>query len=277
MVSAVSRPPKPWSPVSVGATTIWVEDRGDPGFERTPVLLLPAGGADASMFDQLADQLASDRRVVRLDFPGSGRSPRPEAPVDLVELVAALLERLELPPALVVGVSMGGTVALDLAVERPDLVSGVVAMSCAGHDHLAAEGPAYAGVGVFQALASGDRDTAVQRYVDLWCTSRHTPDTDARVHRLVEANIDSMLLTLTGDLRLPTWPTSERLPSITAPVLLVYGEQDDPAILRSGQRLARAIPDARHVLLPGTDHFVPVRRPDETSELVHQAIAAAGG
>lgn len=259
--------------LDVAGTRVWYEDHsaGTRGTDVT-LLLLHAAGADSSMWDTTLPALGGDHRVVRLDFPGSGRSPRPTAPVDLVRLTGELLDRLGVTRAVLAGVSMGGTVALDLAVERPDLVLGVLGMSCAGHDHLGDEAADYPGIGVFSALASGDRAAAVQRYLDLWCGSRATPESDAQVRQQVEANIDSLLLTLGGLLVLPTWPTDERLGRLAVPTQLVYGEDDDPALWRSGLRLAATIPGCRATLMSGTDHFVPLRRPYECARLLRSLV-----
>lgn len=257
----------------VAGARVWYEDLpGTRTADGEVVVLLHAAGTDSSMWDALLPALPDEHRLVRLDFPGSGRSPRPDSPVDLVRLTGELLDAIGVTGAVLVGVSMGGTVALDLAAERPDLVSGVLGMSCAGHDHLADEGPDYAGIGVFVALASGDQPAAVQRYLDLWCGSRATPESDDEVRQQVEANIDAMLLTLGGLLLLPTWPTDERLARLTVPTQLVYGEDDDPALWRAGLRLAATIPGCRATLMSGTDHLVPLRRPQECARLVRQFV-----
>jgi pimeloyl-ACP methyl ester carboxylesterase len=254
--------------VTLDGVDIWYEDSGADG---DPVLLLHAGGADASMWDGVLAELSerSDPvRTIRFDFPGSGRSTGPQEPVGLVDLTIHLLDHLAVETVTVAGVSMGGTIALDLAAEHLERVSSLLVMSAAGHDHLATEGPTYPGVGVFQALATGDRATAVERYLDLWCSSTATPETDPEVRRLVEENIDSILLTLTGRTLLPTWPSDERLPQVRVPVGLAYGLDDDPALLRSARRLETSLPDSELVLLEGTDHFVPVRRPAQTADLL---------
>lgn len=126
---------------------------GNPGFEeRTldfravrlrylvggagPSLVLVHGFAGAaSNFAVLAPRLAARHRVVVPDLPGhGGSSPLPAAPnlASYADCVAAILEHEGLEPAAVVGHSMGGVVAIRLAVRRPELVHAVVLAASAG-------------------------------------------------------------------------------------------------------------------------------------------------
>ncbi len=91
-----------------------------------PLVLLHAGIADMRMWDEQMAPFADRYRVIRYDARGFGRSSPAVGPysprADLVGLLAALdVERAHL-----VGLSMGGTVALDAALERPDLISSLV-------------------------------------------------------------------------------------------------------------------------------------------------------
>jgi len=111
-------------PVEVRGCAFYVEVLG----EGPPVLLIPPSGSTASTWGLLPDELAETRRVIVYDRRGytrSGGQTVRSAAVHAAD-AAALLEALQARPAVVVGTSSGATIALDLAVRRPDLVSAVV-------------------------------------------------------------------------------------------------------------------------------------------------------
>lgn len=97
-----------------------------------PVVFLHNGGTSSTVWRHQVDDLAVDHRVVAVDLPGFGESPRPAVPAtldQLVRIVAGLIEELELGPTVVVGNCMGSNIASGLARTRPDLVAGVIAIN----------------------------------------------------------------------------------------------------------------------------------------------------
>ena len=114
--------------VSVAGTELYVEQRG----EGPPLLLIHGGGEDATMLAAQADDLAAaGYRVVTYDRRGTGRSGRDDWPGNGADQhaddAAALLAELATGPAVVVGVSSGGVVAMTVAARHPDVVDRVVA------------------------------------------------------------------------------------------------------------------------------------------------------
>jgi pimeloyl-ACP methyl ester carboxylesterase len=116
------------STVAVRGTNLHVEQQGD----GPPLLLIHGGGEDASMLAAQAGSLAgAGYRVITYDRRGTGRSGREDWPGNGADQhaddAAALLAELDAGPAVVVGVSSGGVVALALAARHPDAVGRVVA------------------------------------------------------------------------------------------------------------------------------------------------------
>jgi len=110
--------------VKARGSSLYYEERG----EGPPILLIPPSGATASTWGALPGDLAGAGRVIAYDRRGYNRSGgevvRSAAQHALD--AAAVLDALEASPAVVVGTSAGATIALDLAVRRPDLVRAVV-------------------------------------------------------------------------------------------------------------------------------------------------------
>ena len=101
--------------------------------EGAPILLIHPAGAAASTWGAATDELARIGRVITYDRRGyarSGGEPARSISPHTAD-AAAILEHLRAPPAVVVGTSAGSTIAVDLAVRRPELVGAVVAHEAA--------------------------------------------------------------------------------------------------------------------------------------------------
>ena len=101
------------------------EARGD----GPAILFLHNGGASSTIWRHQVADLSDSYRTVAVDLPGFGSSPRPATGIDLpghVDLVAALVDRLDLAPVVLVGNCMGSNIAAGLAAQRPDDVVGLV-------------------------------------------------------------------------------------------------------------------------------------------------------
>ena len=96
-----------------------------------PVLFLHQGVADGRVWDRQWISFASSFRLVRCDLAGFGRSPISNIPIPHARDVAAALDEVGVSGAAVVGGSLGGRVALELAVGRPDLVRALVLVAAA--------------------------------------------------------------------------------------------------------------------------------------------------
>ncbi len=96
------------------------------------IVMLHNGGTSSTIWRHQVEALSADHRVIALDLPGFGASPRPEEPArldDLVELVAAMIDELRLAPALLVGNCMGTNISVSLARSRPEVVTGILAVN----------------------------------------------------------------------------------------------------------------------------------------------------
>jgi pimeloyl-ACP methyl ester carboxylesterase len=92
----------------------------------SPLVLVHAGIADARMWQPQVDRFAGEWRVVRPDLRGFGGTPHSKLDYRHAADLVGLFDDVRLPPAVVVGASMGGGVAIDAALERPDLVRALV-------------------------------------------------------------------------------------------------------------------------------------------------------
>jgi pimeloyl-ACP methyl ester carboxylesterase len=166
--------------------------------------------------------------------------------------IAAFMDALGIAEALVVGHSMGGLIAAELAADRPDLVDRLVLVDAAGLPFRASFLTHV--VNVLRATLESSPTFLAMAVVD---TLRAGPFTLARATRSI----------LASDL-------SEKLARIAAPTLVLWGA-DDPLIpAATGRQLASALPDGRFELVEGAGHSPMWERPERFSALVRQFVHA---
>ena len=238
---------------------------GQPG--GIPLVLIHAGIADRSMWDDQVAAFAPAHRVVRLDQRGFGESDAPPEPFSPGEDVRALLDHLAIDRAVVVGISMGGETALDLALDHPARIAGLVLCST-----LAArrEEPGPELVAIWQtsdaAYEAGDLAGAVEIETAGWVDGvgrrPGTLDPAARVRAvaMIRKTWDRA-----GDQhgeRLPLDPPrQDRLGEVVCPTLILRGDLDLPDVTASTDALIADIPGATFVLIPDAAHLPPLEQP----------------
>jgi 3-oxoadipate enol-lactonase len=250
--------------VEAGGGRLWYEEAG----AGPAVLLVHAGGADGRLWDDQWKPLADAYRVIRIDLPGAGRSPVPERPVAPNALLEGLLDRLGVDRAAIVGVSLGGVLAIDFAIGLPERTWALVAVASGPRG--AAEAPADHPVReIWRAVGAGELDRAAELFVELWCPLRTSPEVDRRIRRMVEENVGMLAVALDGLLVEPDWSAADRLGEIRVPTLAIWGDADEPGTVQMNELVASRVPGARRVVLPAVDHFVPMRAPERfTAELL---------
>ncbi len=245
-----------------------------------PVVLIHEGIADSRMWEPQWASFPPLHRTVRYDMRGFGETPISPGSFSHARDLVGLLERLELGPAALVGVSLGGRVALEVAVARPDLVSALVLVGSGlpGHDWTEETQAGWAEEEA--ALERGDLDAAVEVNLRMWVDGpgRSPTDVDASVRdRVAEMQRRAFVLQLPiGDeaeeeLLVPDLP--QRLGEIGVPTLVAVGEEDRPDMHAIADRLAASIPHARHATIPATAHAPSLERPAEFDRLVLEFLS----
>jgi pimeloyl-ACP methyl ester carboxylesterase len=240
--------------------------------EGPAVALVHEGIADSRMWDEQWPRWSQSFRLLRLDLRGFGRSPLGTEPYSHAADLVAALEDHGFAEVALVGVSLGGRVALEAAVARPALVRALVlvAPGLPGHDWSEALRAEWAKEEA--ALEAGDLDAAVEVSLRTWVDGpRRSPDdVDAGVREGV-AEMQRRAYELQGEWvdEEPLVPDlAERLGGIRVPVLVVVGEEDQPDLQAIAERLAREIPGARLATIANTAHVPSMERPREFDELV---------
>jgi 3-oxoadipate enol-lactonase len=240
----------------------------------TPVILLHAGVADSRMWEPQVHAFQEHFDVVRPDLRGFGQSELPPAPWSAVDDVLALIDELRLKPVQLVGCSMGGSLAIDFALDHPGRVSKLVLVGSGvsgqqtseEYDHLFAE--------VEAAEKSGDLDALNEAEMHLWL------DGPSRPRGYVDQRLRELFLEMNGRALKAGWdwdsapnrpidpPAAFRLQEITAPTLVVIGDEDLPPVQATAEILASSIRGARKAVIRDAAHLPNLEHPDEFNRLV---------
>ena len=241
------------------------------------VVLLHSGVADRRMWQEIQPALADRFRVVSPDLRGFGDSPLPGVDFTDADDVAALLDELEIGSAAVVGSSLGGRVALELATLHPERVTSLVLLC-----------PAFGGGGRTPAavafgeaedrlLEAGDVAGAVELNVRTWLG----PEASEATRDLVRAmQRRAFYVQLEAETASPP-PRRRQVDVVPAtvrvPAVVVTGERDLDHFQDVGRFLASEIPGAEHVHLPWAGHLPSLERPDVVGALVLDALGGGPG
>lgn len=226
--------------------------RGRPG--RVPLLLCSGIGSSKGLFDPLVDELDPERPVIRFDVPGVGGSPPPAVPyryATLAATVASLVGELGYEQVDVLGISWGGGLAQQLALQHPCLVRRAVLVATATGSVMVPAAPRTLGR-MLTPRRHRDPGYAVSVAGDLYGGSART-DPEGAVAALHDdaAAPTSRRGYLYQLFAISGWTSLPVLPLIRQPVLVLSGS-DDPLIPEVNARLmARLLPRARLHLHPG--------------------------
>lgn len=254
--------------VTVDGRKLAYEQMSPPEPEGTVLLLCGIGAKRQGWYKQLP-VLGARFRTLALDYRDVGDSDQATEPYtigDVAEDVHELTQTLGIERASLIGISMGGFVALELALRYPDLVEKLILVvtSAGGPTHVSTSPE------IMRLLLPGDEDVETGEGARRVCTAvaapgfaerhpeeietfveiaRHRPMTKAAYLRQLQANRGH--------------DVSGKLERIGAPTLVIHGDVDPLVPVENGRYLAERIRDAELIVYPDTGHIPEVERADE--------------
>jgi pimeloyl-ACP methyl ester carboxylesterase len=244
--------------IPVADGEIWAEDTGGDG---TPLVLVNADWSTAGIWSPLLGLLADRYRLIRYDDRGFGRSPTPAASFTRLADLRAVVDRVTSGPAIIVGHSGGGGTALGLALSDPERVAALVLIAPGVPDYPWPQDDPY--VGEFIKLLTADDGEGLLRLgLATWAPAGGDAAATAEIRAAVTA-----FLTV-GELEQPDPPAYDRLGEVRAPAVVVRGDREYPMVADCADAIASRIPGCRRVLIPGADHMLPLRTPDQLAEII---------
>jgi pimeloyl-ACP methyl ester carboxylesterase len=226
-----------------------------------PVVLLHGGLCTVETLDAMTAAFAQQYKVYLPERRGHGRTPDVDGPLTYQNMAAdtvAFLDALGLRAAHLVGFSDGGNVALQVALDRPDLVGKLVVLGAAARE----DGYAPEQIEVIQRWLGQPSPPIMAGFKQLY--GAVSPDGPEHFE---------VMFAKAGQLWQSDWSLSwEDLGRLSAPTLMLLAD-DDVVTVEHAAAVVRAIPDAQLGVVPGTSHALPFEKPDLVNRLVLEFLA----
>lgn len=230
--------------------------------DASVVVLAPSLGTTLAMWDDLAEKLADDYRVIRFDTRGNGASPAPPGPYSMSELAAdvvALADSLEIGRFAFVGISLGGAVGQALALEHPDRITALV---------LCCTGPSFGEPETWRERAAQVREEGMgflaEPTKERWFTpefrTSHPQDVDRMIDMLTNTAPEGYAACCDALASYDVW---DRLGEIRVPTRVIAGAEDPVSPPSVAQAMVEALPQADLVVLEDASHIASVAQPEK--------------
>lgn len=260
--------------VRVPGSTLFYESAGS----GSPVILLHGGNLDRRMWDAEFAALQRTHRVVRYDARGYGRSGPADTAFSAHDDLRVLMDALRLEKASLIGLSLGGRIAMDFALSHPERIDRLVLVAPGVSGGTWAEDADTAWLTRAREAATRHDTIGVAR---AWLGSAYirTALRDSATARRVRQWVEDQTPFWGGIMRHQdleveaTPPAAGRLAELTAPILLVVGTADTPFILDVAQAIQTRAAHVRRVDLPGVGHMVNLEAPGPFLEAVATFLA----
>jgi pimeloyl-ACP methyl ester carboxylesterase len=260
--------------LDIDGARIYYEDRG----AGDGVILIHGFAMDTRIFDMQFELFAERFRVVRYDLRGFGRSDLPIGPSSTLDDLQIMMDRLGIERACIVGLSLGGSLAVEFTLTCPERVTGLV---LAGST---LRGYPYSDDYVKEFLYY--RKLARRKGIAVAQTEMLGNPLLRSIARRPElfVHVEAMIRDYSGfhwlrhdPHRVFYPPAIERLGEIACPVQIIMGQNDIDDLQGVAARLVRQITHARHTVLPGVGHIVNMEAPERFNEIVLNFLDSLAG
>ncbi len=226
-----------------------------------PLLFIHGLGSSTRDWEAQVPEFSKNYRVITFDLRGHGQSDKPAGPYSMEMFAsdtAGLLQALEVGPAHVVGISLGGGVAFQLALDHPELVKTLVIVNSApatGASATEAQKEIESRIGIVRQL--GMRQMGQVLSPRLFPKEQHAQLRETFVERWAENDPDAYVESL---LAMAPWNVMDRIGSIRCPTLVIAADQDySPVAVK--EAYIKQMPQAELVVIPDSHHATPMEEP----------------
>lgn len=246
--------------------------------EGHPLVLIAGLGYGAWYWHKTLPALAEHYQILTFDNRGAGESDKPDGPYSVPMMAADtidLLDALDIQRATIMGHSLGGFIAQEVTLRRPDLVSKLILASTT-----------HGGMQVIPITAEalevmmdreGDPQELVKRGIAVACASGFSKKQPGVVEELIAyrfsapvppAQYQAQVAAGAGTAAFSEEEVIDRMARIKVPVLILFGEEDRVVPPGNADLMAEKLPNAQIKIIPGTGHMFPIEDPQATAQAV---------
>jgi 3-oxoadipate enol-lactonase len=254
-----------------GAKIYW-DEQGD----GAPVLLIMGLSYPSYMWHRSRPILAAKYRTIALDNRGIGRSDVPAGPYSIALMAsdaAAVLDAAGVESAHVFGVSMGGMIAQEFALQYPQRVRSLL-LGCTasgGPEAVRAEDAALQVLMSRDGISPEEATKAIEPFIYHPATPRERIDEDVAIRMRWYPSGEGYRGQLQG---IMAWEAYSRLSQIAAPTLVIHGESDRLVPPGNGKLIAARISGAKLVMIPHASHLFATDQPEASHHAILEFLAA---
>lgn len=246
--------------------------------EGHPLLLITGVGYGAWFWHKVIPGLAKRYQVISFDNRGAGGTDKPDGPYTVPMMAAdaaGLLDALNVKSCYMMGHSLGGFIAQELAFTRPDLVGKLILASAThGGDKVIPITPE-----ALEVLTNreGDPVELVKRGIAIACAPGFSEQNPETVQELMNyrftnpvppAQYQAQVAAGAGMSFLTYDQVAQRMEAIKVPTLILFGEHDKVVPPGNAKLLHQKIPDSQIEIIPSTGHMFPVENPSSTVDII---------
>lgn len=249
--------------------------------EGYPVVLVHAGVADHTMWDDQMEEFTRLYRVIRYDTRVFGKSVTEDVEFSNTDDLFELLKHIGVQRAHLVGNSRGGTIALDFALEHPEMVSALVLVAAGLSGYRPPFEPTDTEKGLWEqeevAWNAGDWEGVAAIDVQMWADGPGQPA--GRAPESVRDRMRKMCLNtynthkVEGKEKPIDPPAAGRLDEVKVPTLVIHGDLDTSGTPNVSEKIASGIKGAKKIVYPGVAHMVSMEIPEEFNRVVLDFLA----
>ena len=234
-----------------------------------PVVLIHGLGLDAAMWDPQWSALQKEFRAIRYDVRGFGGSTIPTGEYSHSDDLLGLLDFLEARPAHVIGLSMGGRLAVRFALDHPNAVRSLTLIDPAVEGFSWSEEWTRKMDVILAAARNGDVSAARRLWLahELFAPARLDPRLAAALEAMVE-RYSAWQWCNTDPVRKPASPAIKELATVSTPTLVIVGELDLPDFKIIARRMAAEMPRATLRTVAGAGHMANMEAPATVNALL---------
>jgi pimeloyl-ACP methyl ester carboxylesterase len=226
---------------------------------------------DHTMFAAQFEELPEKYRCLALDMRGHGRSECPDGPWSMQDLVVDLVSFIEgtnSAPCHLVGFSLGGMIAVRVALQREDLVRSLVVIDSTADAEDPAVAEVYDGYRAQIEREDGIGDELAQVAIALYFSRQYIDAAPEAIQIQVDREKNAPTVGAAESLRLLVNRDSivDRLSEIPVPTLAIHGELDATIPIARAEEFVAGVPGADLARVPGAGHSTPIEAPDVVNE-----------
>ncbi|TAL27361.1 MAG: alpha/beta fold hydrolase [Nitrospirae bacterium] len=249
----------------VNGTKLYYEVKG----KGQAIVFIHSGGFDRRIWDDQFNIFAEHYKAIRYDVRGYGKSLTPTRPYSDEEDLYQLLKFLKVSKAHIVGLSLGGRIAIDFALTHPEMVETLIPVASGLSGYAFSPQDMIEILKIVYSIQKDDGTPAGE----VWLQSPYNapamenPDVAKKLRPIAIENSHVWLMNFLFP-RPPLPLAIQRLSEIRVPTLLIMGDRDVPGIKTIVQILETGIPGAKKVIISGAGHVVNMEKPEEFNRVV---------